>query len=151
MTKELMELGMIGLGRMGTNMVRRLRRAGHQCVVYDIDPEPVEALMKEGAVGTKSLEDFVRKLKAPRAVSLMVPAAVVDRTLKLLIPLLRRDDIKNANVGKVKRSVDLNARCKIFDGTCSERRTPRQGKPECCPNPKLGFNRQVGTQKLCSL
>ena len=57
-----MELGMIGLGRMGTNMVRRLRRAGHQCVVYDLEPEAVQALVKEGAVGTKSLEDFADKL-----------------------------------------------------------------------------------------
>jgi len=68
-----MEMGMIGLGRMGTNMVRRLRRAGHQCIVYDSHPEPVNTLVKEGAVGTTSLEDFARKLKKPRAVWLMVP------------------------------------------------------------------------------
>ena len=74
-----MELGMIGLGRMGTNMVRRLVRAGHQCVVYDLQPEAVQALAKEGAVGTTSLEDFAKKLKSPRTVWLMVPAAVVDR------------------------------------------------------------------------
>ena len=61
-----MELGMIGLGRMGTNMVRRLRRAGHQCVVYDLQPEAVQALVKEGAVGDVSLEDFAKKLKRPR-------------------------------------------------------------------------------------
>jgi 6-phosphogluconate dehydrogenase len=88
-----MELGMIGLGRMGTNMVRRLRRAGHQCVVYDVDPKAVDALVKEGAVGTTSLEDFVQKLKKPRAAWMMVPAAVVDPTLKTLIPLLERDDV----------------------------------------------------------
>jgi 6-phosphogluconate dehydrogenase len=88
-----MELGMIGLGRMGTNMVRRLRRAGHQCVVYDIHSQPVDVLVKEGAVGTKSLEDFVKKLKKPRAAWMMVPAAVVDPTLKTLIPLLERDDV----------------------------------------------------------
>jgi len=88
-----MELGMIGLGRMGTNMVRRLRRAGHQCVIYDIHPEPVQALVKEGAVGTTSLEDFAKKLKKPRAVWLMVPAAVVDSTLNTLIPLLEADDV----------------------------------------------------------
>jgi len=63
-----MELGMIGLGRMGTNMVLRLLRAGHQCVVYDLHPQAVQALVKEGAVGTASLEDFVHKLKKPRAV-----------------------------------------------------------------------------------
>jgi 6-phosphogluconate dehydrogenase len=87
-----MELGMIGLGRMGTNMVRRLRRAGHQCVVYDIHPESVDALVKEGAVGAKSLEDFVKNIKKPRAVWLMLPAAVVDSTLEQLIPLLECDD-----------------------------------------------------------
>jgi 6-phosphogluconate dehydrogenase len=87
-----MELGMIGLGRMGTNMVRRLMRAGHQCVVYDLHPEAVQALVKEGAVGTTSLEDFATKLKKPRATWMMVPAAVVDPTLKTLTPLLERDD-----------------------------------------------------------
>jgi 6-phosphogluconate dehydrogenase len=88
-----MELGMIGLGRMGTNMVRRLLRAGHQCAVYDLQPEAVQALAKEGAVGTTSLEDFANKLKLPRTVWMMVPAAVVDLTLKTLIPLLACDDV----------------------------------------------------------
>jgi 6-phosphogluconate dehydrogenase len=88
-----MELGMIGLGRMGTNMVRRLRHAGHQCVVYDIHPEPVNILVKEGAVGAKSLEEFTTKMKRPRAIWMMVPAAVVDPTLKSLIPFLERDDV----------------------------------------------------------
>jgi 6-phosphogluconate dehydrogenase len=88
-----MELGMIGLGRMGTNMVRRLRRAGHQCVVYDLDTKAVDALVKEGAVGARSLEEFAEKLKKPRAVWMMVPAAVVDPTLKTLAPLLERDDV----------------------------------------------------------
>jgi 6-phosphogluconate dehydrogenase len=88
-----MELGMIGLGRMGSNMVRRLTRAGHQCVVYDRHAEPVQALAKEGAVGTTSLEDFVNKLKLPRTVWMMVPAAAVDPTLKMLIPLLAGNDV----------------------------------------------------------
>ena len=88
-----MELGMIGLGRMGTNMVRRLLRAGHQCLVYDLQPEATQALVKEGAVGATSLEDFAHKLKKPRAAWMMVPAAVVDPTLKTLIPLLERDDV----------------------------------------------------------
>jgi 6-phosphogluconate dehydrogenase len=88
-----MELGMIGLGRMGTNMIRRLLRAGHHCVVYDLNPDAVEALVKEGAVGSTSLEDLARKLKVPRAIWLMVPAAVVDPTLKTLIPLLEGDDV----------------------------------------------------------
>lgn len=87
-----MELGLIGLGRMGTNMVRRLLRAGHLCVVYDLQPEAVQALAKEGAVGTTSLQDFAQKLKKPRAVWMMVPAAAVDPTLKSLVPFLERDD-----------------------------------------------------------
>ena len=88
-----MELGMIGLGRMGTNMVRRLLRAGHRCVVYDLNPDAVEALVKEGAVGSTSLEDLARKLKVPRAIWMMVPAAVVDPPLKSLSPLLEIDDV----------------------------------------------------------
>jgi 6-phosphogluconate dehydrogenase len=88
-----MELGMIGLGRMGTNMVRRLLRAGHHCVVYDLHPEPAQALAKEGAVGTTSLEDFAKKLKLPRTVWMMVPAAVVDPTIENLIPFLELDDV----------------------------------------------------------
>jgi len=88
-----MELGMIGLGRMGTNMVRRLLRAGHQCVVYDLHSEAVQALVKEGALGANSLEDFASKLKVPRTVWMMVPAAVVDSTLDTLIPFLKADDV----------------------------------------------------------
>jgi 6-phosphogluconate dehydrogenase len=87
-----MELGMIGLGRMGTNMVRRLVRAGHQCVVYDLQPEAVQALAKEGAVGATSLDDLAKKLKLPRTVWLMVPAAVVDGSLDNLVPFLDQDD-----------------------------------------------------------
>ncbi|MGD0224659.1 MAG: phosphogluconate dehydrogenase (NAD(+)-dependent, decarboxylating) [Terriglobia bacterium] len=88
-----MEVGMIGLGRMGTNMVRRLLRAGHQCVVYDLHPEAAHALVKDGAVGTTSLEDFAKKLKLPRTVWMMVPAAVVGPTLGALVPLLKPDDV----------------------------------------------------------
>ncbi|MGA9750658.1 MAG: decarboxylating 6-phosphogluconate dehydrogenase [Acidobacteriota bacterium] len=88
-----MELGMIGLGRMGTNMVRRLLRAGHQCVVYDLHAEAVRELVKEGAVGTTSLEEFAHKLKKPRAVWMMVPAAAVDPTLNALRPFLEGDDV----------------------------------------------------------
>ncbi len=87
-----MQLGMIGLGRMGANMVRRLMRAGHQCVVYDMSPEAVQQLAKEGAVGATSLDDFVGKLSAPRAVWLMVPAAVVDKSIADLATRLQRDD-----------------------------------------------------------
>ncbi len=88
-----MELGMIGLGRMGSNMVRRLMRAGRQCVVYDIHPEAVQALVKQGAAGATSLEDFVQKLSKPRAIWMMLPAAAVDPTLQALVPLLQRDDV----------------------------------------------------------
>ena len=82
-----MQLGMIGLGRMGANMVRRLLKGGHQCVVFDMSPKAVEELVKEKAVGSSSLADFVKKLEKPRAVWLMVPAAVVDKTIADLLPL----------------------------------------------------------------
>jgi 6-phosphogluconate dehydrogenase len=88
-----MQLGMIGLGRMGANMVRRLMRNGHQCVVYDRSPQVVKDLEKEKAVGASSLADFVKKLQKPRAVWLMVPAAVVDKSIADLMPLLDPDDI----------------------------------------------------------
>jgi len=73
-----MELGMIGLGRMGTNLVRRLLRAGHPCVVYDLDPKAIQVLVNEGAIGTTSLEEFSHKLSPPRAAWMMLSAAVVD-------------------------------------------------------------------------
>src|SRR6516165_6899107 len=88
-----MQLGMIGLGRMGANMVRRLLRAGHQCVVFDRSPQAVEELVKEKAVGASSLPGFVKKLDKPRAVWLMVPAAVVDATVADLVPHLEPGDI----------------------------------------------------------
>jgi len=88
-----MQLGMIGLGRMGANMVRRLLRGGHQCVVYDRNSQAVAELAGEGAVGASSLNDLVKKLQEPRAVWLMVPAAVVDDTLRDLAPLMKADDI----------------------------------------------------------
>ncbi|UCE86652.1 MAG: decarboxylating 6-phosphogluconate dehydrogenase [Deltaproteobacteria bacterium] len=88
-----MQLGMIGLGRMGANMVRRLMRDGHRCVVYDMSHEAVQALESEGAVGAASLEDLVARLEPPRPVWLMVPAAVVDEAIASLAPLLARDDI----------------------------------------------------------
>ena len=88
-----MQLGMIGLGRMGANMVRRLIKGGHECVVYDVFPKSVEALAKENAVGAPSLPEFVKKLRKPRAVWLMVPAGVVDKTIEELVPLLEAGDI----------------------------------------------------------
>ena len=87
-----MQIGMIGLGRMGANMVRRLLRGGHECVVFDRSPKTVEELAREKAVGSSDLSDFVKKLKAPRAVWLMVPAAVVDKTISDLLPLLGDGD-----------------------------------------------------------
>jgi len=76
-----MHLGMIGLGRMGANMVRRLLTGGHQCIVYDMSPEAVQTLVKEQAVGSSSLEELTQSLTKPRAVWLMVPAGVVDKTI----------------------------------------------------------------------
>ncbi len=88
-----MQLGMIGLGRMGANMVRRLIRGGHNAVVYDRSPDAVAALARDGADGAASLEEFIGKLHTPRAVWLMVPAAAVDSAIAALRPLLSRGDI----------------------------------------------------------
>jgi 6-phosphogluconate dehydrogenase len=88
-----MQLGMIGLGRMGANMVRRLMRGGHECVVYDRDPAGVKRMVAEGATGAGSLDEFIGQLKAPRAVWLMVPAAVVDSALADLAGKLQKDDL----------------------------------------------------------
>src|SRR5262249_18270943 len=88
-----MQLGMIGLGRMGANMVRRLIRNGHTCVVYDRSAEAVSNLAKEKAIGAASPADLAKKLDTPRAVWLMVPAAVGDETIAGLIPLLDEGDI----------------------------------------------------------
>jgi 6-phosphogluconate dehydrogenase len=88
-----MQLGMIGLGRMGANMVRRLIRNGHECVVYDRTKAVVDGLVKEKAVGATSLADLVKKLQKPRAIWLMVPAAVVDKSIADLLPLLEPDDV----------------------------------------------------------
>jgi 6-phosphogluconate dehydrogenase len=87
-----MQLGMIGLGRMGANMVRRLMRDGHTCVVYDRNADAVAALVKEGAKGADSIESFVQQLEVPRSVWLMVPAGVVDDSVAVLEPLLQRGD-----------------------------------------------------------
>src|SRR5262249_50356851 len=88
-----MQLGMIGLGRMGANMVRRLLNAGHQCVVFDRSQGAVKQLAEEKAVGASSLADLVKKLEKPRALWLMVPAAVVDKTIADLLPHLEAEDI----------------------------------------------------------
>src|SRR5690349_12836504 len=92
-TDTPMQLGMIGLGRMGSNLVRRLMRDGHQCVVYDVNKSAVQRLAAEGARGSATLEDFVAMLDRPRAVWLMLPAGVVQPTLDRLVGLLDPDDI----------------------------------------------------------
>jgi 6-phosphogluconate dehydrogenase len=88
-----MQLGMIGLGRMGAAMVRRVMKKGHECVVFDLSPGVVDGLKKDGADGAASVAEFVKKLSKPRAIWLMVPAAVVDKTVESLEPLLEKGDI----------------------------------------------------------
>jgi 6-phosphogluconate dehydrogenase len=115
MAEQAMQLGMIGLGRMGASMARRLMRAGHTCVVYDLHPEPVQGLAKEGATGAPSLTDLVQILTRPRAVWLMVPAAVVDAALSALTPLLEQDDIvidggNSYYHDDIRRAKELSAR-----------------------------------------
>jgi 6-phosphogluconate dehydrogenase len=110
-----MQLGMIGLGRMGSNMVRRLIKGGHECVVYDRSSDLVNTLAKENASGAVSLEDFTRQLTRPRAIWMMVPAAAVDQTINDLLPLLDKDDIlidggNSYYVDDIRRSRDLAER-----------------------------------------
>ena len=92
-TQSPTQLGMIGLGRMGANMVRRLLRAGHQCTVFDLSSKAVEDLAKEGAVGASSFADLAKKLNKPRSVWLMVPAGVVDKTIAQLLPVLESGEL----------------------------------------------------------
>src|SRR5437764_437187 len=110
-----MQLGMIGLGRMGANMVRRLQRGGHTCVVYDPNPEAVQSLVKEGATPTTSLADFVGKLQAPRAAWLMIPAGLVDKVIGDLGPLLHKGDIlidggNSYYIDDIRRAKELTGR-----------------------------------------
>ncbi|SFN01509.1 phosphogluconate dehydrogenase (NAD(+)-dependent, decarboxylating) [Nitrosomonas communis] len=110
-----MQLGMIGLGRMGANMVRRLINGGHECVVFDLSPEAVKELVKEKAIGAVSMADLVEKLAKPRVVWLMVPAAVVDKTIAGLLPLLDPDDIlidggNSHYVDDIRRAKELSAK-----------------------------------------
>ena len=92
-TDKPMQLGMIGLGRMGANLVRRLMRDGHRCVAYDVNADAIKMLEAEGADGASSLTDFVGKLDKPRNIWIMVPAGIVDSTLDQLVPLLDTDDV----------------------------------------------------------
>lgn len=110
-----MQLGMIGLGRMGANMVRRLLKAGHSCVVFDMSPQAVAELVAESATGASSLDDFMQKLDQPRVIWLMVPAAVVDKSIADLTPLLEPGDtlIDGGNsyyVDDIRRAQQLQAR-----------------------------------------
>jgi 6-phosphogluconate dehydrogenase len=106
------QLGMIGLGRMGANMVRRLLKGAHECVVFDMSQKAVQELVQDKAVGASSLADFVKKLDTPRAVWLMVPAAVVDKTIADLLPSLGRGDIlidggNSYYIDDIRRSKEL--------------------------------------------
>jgi 6-phosphogluconate dehydrogenase len=110
-----MQIGMIGLGRMGANMVRRLVSGGHQCVVYDRNAETVATLGGEGATGSGSLDDFIAKLNRPRAIWLMIPAALVDATLNELAPKLDADDIlidggNSHYIDDIRRARELKAK-----------------------------------------
>ena len=90
-----MQVGMVGLGRMGANLVRRLMAGGHECVVFDLNPDAVATLTTEGAVGSGSIEEFVSRLAAPRVVWIMIPAAFVDSTIASLRPHLNSEDVSH--------------------------------------------------------
>jgi 6-phosphogluconate dehydrogenase len=110
-----MQLGMIGLGRMGANMVRRLLRAAHQCVVFNRSPKAVEELVREKATGAVDLRDLVKRLAKPRAIWLMVPAAAVDQTIADLVPYLEAGDIvidggNSYYIDDIRRAKDLTAK-----------------------------------------
>jgi 6-phosphogluconate dehydrogenase len=110
-----MQLGMVGLGRMGSNMVRRLLKGGHQCVVFDMSQKAVQELTQEKAVGASALADFVQKLTKPRAVWLMVPAAVVDQSISDVLPHLEPGDIlidggNSYYIDDIRRAKELAAK-----------------------------------------
>jgi len=110
-----MHIGMIGLGRMGANMVRRLLQGGHRCTVFDMSPNAVEELVREKAAGASSLQDLVKKLEKPRVVWMMVPAAVVDKTIAGLLPHLEAGDALidggNSNyVDDIRRAEELKSK-----------------------------------------
>jgi 6-phosphogluconate dehydrogenase len=107
-----MQLGMVGLGRMGANMVKRLLNGGHECVVFDRSPQSVQELEKDKAVGSSGLADMVKKLTKPRAIWLMIPAAAVDDTIAEIVPHLEKDDIlidggNSYYIDDIRRAKDL--------------------------------------------
>ncbi len=120
-----MQIGMVGLGRMGANMVRRLLKDGHQCVVFDVSPQAREPLVREGATGASSMEEMTKKLEKPRAVWLMVPAAAVDSTIASLVPHLESGDIvidggNSYYVDDIRRAGELaSKRMSYVDGGTS--------------------------------
>ena len=110
-----MQLGMIGLGRMGANMVSRLLKGGHSCVVYDSSAQAVETLAKQGAVGTTTLADFAKNLTKPRAIWMMVPTGVVDKVIETLLPFLESGDIlidggNSYYIDDIRRAKELSAK-----------------------------------------
>jgi 6-phosphogluconate dehydrogenase len=110
-----MQLGMVGLGRMGANMVKRLLNGGHECVVFDRSPQSVQELEKDKAVGSSGLADMVKKLNKPRAIWLMIPAAAVDDTIAEIVPHLEKDDIlidggNSYYIDDIRRAKDLAAK-----------------------------------------
>ena len=117
-TDTPMQLGMIGLGRMGANLVRRLMRDGHRCVAYDRNPDVVKGLEAEGATGAESLADFVAKLDKPRNIWIMVPAGVVESTLDQLRPLLNAGDAVIDGGNSYYRD-DIPGRPRISSATAS--------------------------------
>jgi len=125
MLKTKMQLGMIGLSRMGASMARRLIKDGHQCVVFDRSMDAVQDLVKDKAIGATALANLVKKLNKPRAIWLMVPAAAVDKSIAALLPLL---DLNLADVSEVWRRgsviaswlLDLTATALVADQTLSQ-------------------------------
>jgi 6-phosphogluconate dehydrogenase len=110
-----MQLGMVGLGRMGANMVKRLMKAGHTCAVFDMSPKAVDTLVKEKAVGSSSLQDLTTKLTKPRAIWLMIPAGVVDQTIAGIVPYLEAGDIlidggNSYYIDDIRRAKELTPR-----------------------------------------
>jgi 6-phosphogluconate dehydrogenase len=110
-----MQIGMVGLGRMGSNMVRRLLKGGHNCVVFDMSPKAVEEVVKDGAEGSSNLQAFIEKLEKPRAVWMMVPAGVVETTIANLLPHLESGDIlidggNSYYVDDIRRAKELSAK-----------------------------------------